>query len=180
MNTLPTLQTERLLLRPFSLADAPEVQRLAGDRDVASTTLRIPHPYKDGMAEEWIGTHAEKFGSGKGISLAITLRTSETLLGAVGLEICREHSRAELGYWIGKPYWRQGFATEAAHALVNHGLHVIGLNRIYAEHLVRNPASGRVMIKIGMRREGTLRQHTKKWDVFEDVEIYGLVKGDVP
>lgn len=128
----------------------------------------------------WLGTHAEKCVSGKGISLAITLRTPATLVGAVGLEICREHSRAELGYWIGKPYWGQGFATEAAHALINHGFQMLGLNRIYAEHLVRNPASGRVMVKIGMRREGTLRQHTKKWDVFEDVTIYGLVKGDVP
>ena len=110
MSTLPnvstprTLTTERLVLRPFTLADAPEVQRLAGDRDVASTTLRIPHPYKEGMAEEWIGTHAEKYASGKGLSLAITLRSPGTLVGAVGLEICKEHSRAELGYWIGKPY----------------------------------------------------------------------------
>lgn len=175
MNTSPTLTSDRLVLRPFTLADAMEVQRLAGDRDVASTTLRIPHPYKDGMAEEWIGTHADKFAKGEGISLAVTLRDAGALVGAVGLEICKEHSRAELGYWIGKPFWGKGYASEAAKALVDYGFKVAGLNRIYAHHIVRNPASGRVMLKIGMRREGTLRQHTKKWDQFEDVEVYGLL-----
>jgi len=175
MTTLPTLTTERLVLRPFTLADAPEVQRLAGDRDVASTTLRIPHPYKDGMAEEWIGTHTDKCAKGEGVSFAVTLRDAETLMGAVGLDICKDHLRAELGYWIGKPYWCKGFATEAARALVGYGFRVLGLNRIHAQHLVRNPASGRVMIKIGMRCEGTLRQHTKKWEVFEDVEIHGMI-----
>lgn len=178
MNTLPTLTTNRLLLRPFQLSDASDVQRLAGDRDVASTTLRIPHPYKDGMAEEWIGTHADKFTKGEAVSLAMTLRDAGMLVGAVGLEICKEHSRSELGYWIGTPYWGQGYATEAAKALVEHGFQIIGLNRIYAHHIVRNPASGRVMLKIGMRHEGTLRQHTKKWDAFEDVEVYGMLKCD--
>lgn len=178
MKTLPTLITSRLVLRPFTLADALDVQRLAGDRDVASTTLRIPHPYKDGMAEEWIRTHADKFARDEGTSLAVTLRDTGTLMGAVGLEICNEHSKAELGYWIGKPYWGKGFASEAAKALVDYGFQEAGLNRIYAHHIVRNPASGRVMLKIGMRHEGTLRQHTKKWEVFEDVQVYGVLKED--
>lgn len=161
--TLPTLKTSRLVLRPFTLADALDVQRLAGDRHVASTTLRIPHPYQDGIAEEWIGMHTDKFAKDEGISLAVTLLDVRTLIGAVGLEICKAHARAELGCWIGKPYWGKGFASEEAKALVDYGFKVAGLNRIYAHHLVRNPASGRVMLKIGMRHEGTLRQHTKKW-----------------
>lgn len=176
MNTLPTLTTSRLVLRPFTLADALDVQRLAGDREVASTTLRIPHPYQDGMAEEWIGTHADKFAKDEGISLAVTLLDGGRLIGAVGLEICKAHARAELGYWIGKLYWGKGFASEAAKALVDYGFKMAGLNRIYAHHLVRNPASGRVMIRIGMRHEGTLHQHTKKWDQFEDIEVYGLLR----
>jgi ribosomal-protein-alanine N-acetyltransferase len=178
MHTLPTLTTNRLVLRPFKLSDAPEVQCLAGDRDVASTTLRIPHPYKDGLAEEWIGTHAEEFAKREGISLAVVLREGGTLVGAVGLEICKDHSRAELGYWIGKPYWGQGYATEAAKALVDYGFQVICLNRVFAHHLVRNPASGRVMLKIGMRHEGMLRQHTKRWEAFEDVYVYGVLKNE--
>ena len=153
MNTLPTLATDRLLLRPFTLADAQEVQRLAGDRDVASTTLRIPYPYKDGMAEEWIGSHTDKCAKGEGVSLAVTLRDAGTLVGAVGLEICKDHLRAELGYWIGKPYWGKGFATEAARALVGYGFEVLGLDRIIGLAQPENVPSQRVLEKSGMTYE---------------------------
>jgi len=61
MKESPTLETTRLILRPFTVADAPDVQRLAGDREIASSTLNVPHPYEDGMAEQWIGTHQEKY-----------------------------------------------------------------------------------------------------------------------
>ena len=178
MNTLPTLLTERLILRPFTIDDAPQVQQMAGNREVASTTMRIPHPYKDGMAEDWIRSHAQDYAKGEGISLAITLRLTKTLAGAVGLTISREHDRAELGYWVGKEFWGKGFATEAAKALLTFGFQSLGLNRINARHLTRNPASGRVLVKIGMRHEGTLRQHVKKWGVFEDAKIYGILSSE--
>jgi RimJ/RimL family protein N-acetyltransferase len=171
----PSLKTARLLLRPFRQADADEVQRLAGDRDVADTTLKIPHPYEDGMAEKWIANHRDWFDRGEQAVFAITLSDDGRLLGAVGLRIEREDQRAELGYWIGKPYWGQGFCTEAARATVRFGFQQMGLHRIQACHLARNAASGRVLQKIGMTREGRLRQHTRKWDAFEDIEIYGIV-----
>jgi RimJ/RimL family protein N-acetyltransferase len=79
MQTYPTLTTPRLNLRPFSLADAPDVQRLAGSREVASTTLNIPHPYADGMAEPWIATHQEQYERGACVTFAIVLRTHHTL-----------------------------------------------------------------------------------------------------
>ena len=173
----PTLTSDRLLLRPFTLADAPVVQRLAGDRDIASTTLNIPHPYEDGMAETWIGGHQERFDKGELASFAVVLRDG-TLIGAIGLHIDQQHERAELGYWIGKPYWGQGYCTEAGRAVVHYGLETLGLNRIQARHLARNPASGRVMQKIGMRYEGYLRQHVIKWGVLEDIELYAILKSE--
>jgi len=173
----PTLETDRLLLRPFTLADASVVQRLAGDRAIASTTLLIPHPYKDGMAEKWIRSHRKAFEKGK-ISWAITLRSDNTLIGAIGLNVNRDHLRAEVGYWIGKPYWNRGYCTEAARAVVRYGFDVLGLNRIEAHHFARNPASGRVLQKLGMKPEGCLRQSVKKWDRFEDVQLYAVLKSD--
>ena len=176
MRRQPTLETPRLLLRPFRTADADDVQRLAGDRAVADTTLNIPHPYEDGLAEKWISNHRDWFEPGQQAVFAIVLRPEATLIGAVGLQITRDDQRGELGYWVGKPYWNQGYTTEAARALLDFGFEQLGLNRIHAWHFARNPASGRVMQKLGMTHEGCLRQHVRKWDAFEDLELYGILK----
>ncbi|OHA04084.1 MAG: GNAT family N-acetyltransferase [Candidatus Sungbacteria bacterium RIFCSPHIGHO2_02_FULL_52_23] len=176
MALFPQLKTERLILRAFDAADAADAARMAGCRDVASNTLRIPHPYSEEMARIWIASLASEFEKGESVTFAIAL--SGELIGAISLEITREFDRAELGYWIGKPYWGQGYATEAGHAVLAYGFGELGLNRIFAYHFSRNPASGRVMQKIGMTHEGHLRQHTKKWGVYEDEEIYGILKSD--
>jgi RimJ/RimL family protein N-acetyltransferase len=174
----PALETERLILRPFTLADAPRVQELAGDKAVASTTLLIPHPYEDGMAEEWIGGHQDKFEKNTETVFAITLKSEGLLIGAMSLHMNPHRENAELGYWIGKPYWNKGYATEAARAVLDYAFTTVRLHRVHASHLTRNPASGRVMRKIGMKHEGCRRQHVKKWDVFEDIEVYGVLRAD--
>ena len=178
MRTAPPLLTERLILRSLTLGDAQDVQHLAGERDIALMVLRIPHPYEDGMAEEWIRACADAYKKDEAINFAITLRTDKNLIGAIGLELEPENERAELGYWIGKPYWNHGYATEAARVVVAYSFEVLKLNRIYAYHFTRNPASGRVLEKVGMRYEGCRRQHTKKWDNFEDSIGYGMLKAD--
>lgn len=178
MRTAPPLLTERLVLRSLTLEDAADIQRLAGDRDVASTVLRIPHPYEDGMAEEWIRSCSEAYQNEEAINFAITLEAERNLIGTIGLELEEEHERAELGYWIGKSYWNQGYATEAAKAVIAYSFKVLKLNRIYAYHFTRNPASGRVLEKVGMRSESRRRQHTKKWGNFEDSIGYGILKVD--
>ncbi len=172
----PTLETERLILRPFQMSDVGNVQRLASAAEIAATTLNIPHPYPRSAAENWIRTHRARFEEGEGVDFAITLRDGGTLVGAIALQITPQHDRAEMGYWVGVPYWNRGYATEAARAVVRYGFRVLGMNRIYANHFPRNPASGRVMQKVGMTLEGTLRQHVKKGDVYEDLVYYGLLR----
>lgn len=174
----PTLSTPRLLLRPFSVHDAPAVQRLAGAEEVASTTLTIPHPYGDGVAEAWIRTHAPGYAAGTRAVFAVVDPSAQEVVGAVGLVISAEHARAELGYWIGVPFWNRGYATEASRALLDLGFGELGLNRVHAQHFVRNPASGRVMRRLGMRYEGRLRQHVRRWGRYEDLEQYGLLAGE--
>jgi len=176
MKQQPTLESNRLILRPFELTDAKEVQRLAGDRSIADTTLEIPHPYEDGMAEQWISTHQAKFEAGEMAHFAIIFRETNGLIGAIGLTIVPRFERAEPGYWIGKPYWGNGYCTEAARAVLEYGFTTLKLNRIHAHHFKRNPASGRVLQKLGMVRERFARQHVKKWDTFEDIELYGILK----
>ena len=178
MTQRPTLLTTRLVLRPFAPQDAPRVQQLAGAAEIASTTLNIPHPYQDGMAEAWIATHPPQFQEGKQVTWAVTLRETGELVGAMGLALNPEHRKGELGYWIGVPYWGQGYCTEAAHAVVAYGFWKLGLNRILARHFARNPASGRVMQKIGMKQEGLLRQDVVKWGAYEDMVCYGLLRDE--
>jgi [ribosomal protein S5]-alanine N-acetyltransferase len=175
--SLPTLRTERLVLRPFTPDDAPTVQRLAGAREVALTTQNIPHPYEDGMAERWIETHGAAWDERRFLTLAITC-DGEGLVGAVGLHIDATHRRGELGYWIGVPFWNRGYATEAARAVMDLGFEQLELNRIQARHMTRNPASGRVMRKLGMHHEGIHRQHVIAHGAFEDVAMYAMLAAD--
>lgn len=176
MSDLPSLKTRRLLLRPFSLDDAPRVQALAGAWEVASTTANIPHPYEDGIAEAWINSHHQAYQAEERLTLAIASVSESALVGAIGIRINKNNNLGEIGYWIGVPYWNQGFCTEAAQAILSYGFNSLGFNRIQARHLTRNPASGRVMRKIGMRHEGTLRQSVFCWGRYEDIEMYAILR----
>ena len=176
MKKILILETKRLRLRPFELSDAKEVQRLAGNWAIADMTSNIPHPYKDGMAETWISKHQEWFSQEKGVMLAITQKTNGALIGAISLMNISKGHQAELGYWIGKPFWNQGFCTEAGRAILLYAFTELSLLRVHATHFTRNPASGRVLKKLGMNHEGTRPRHIKKWDTYEDIELYGILK----
>jgi ribosomal-protein-alanine N-acetyltransferase len=178
---LPALRTTRLVLRPFVAADAPIVQAFAGARAIADTTLSIPHPYPEGGAAAWIASHADARARGLAVQYAITFADThadteaDSFIGTVSLGIDRNADLAEMGYWIGEPYWGYGYCTEAALRLLQFAFTDIGLNRVYARYLSRNEASGRVLRKLGMRHEGTLRQHVRKWDVLEDIHVLGVL-----
>jgi RimJ/RimL family protein N-acetyltransferase len=171
----PTLNTERLILRPFSIADADEVQKLAGAKEIYATTANVPHPYEDGMAEKWISTHASNFYNDLGVNLAITERIDRKLIGAIGLGANRQHYRAELGYWIGYPYWRKGYCTEAALELIRYGFEQMKYHKITARHMESNPASGRVMEKAGMKKEGILLDDIYKDGKYQTTIVYGII-----
>jgi RimJ/RimL family protein N-acetyltransferase len=171
----PTLETRRLRLRPFAAGDASTVQLLAGAREIAATTMNVPFPYEDGIAEAWISSHAEMWSHGTGMICAVDSKDEVRLVGAAGLRIEMAQRRAELGYWIGLRWWGRGYATEAAFALVAYAFDRLELQRVFARHFASNPASGRVLEKLGMRREGVLRRHVIKWGRFEDIVMYGVL-----
>jgi [ribosomal protein S5]-alanine N-acetyltransferase len=174
----PALRTRRLTLDAPALDDAPELQRLAGAREIADTTLSIPHPYELDHAVAWIEQQRKEAARGRAISFAVRL-SNRTLIGSCGLrDIDREHLQAELGFWIGRDWWGKGYAREAAAAVLRFGFETLALNRIYAHHMARNPAAGRVLEACGMRREGLLRQRVRKWDVYEDVVLYAALRDE--
>lgn len=179
MNQVPRIQTDRLLLRAFAPADAAAVKRLAGAWAIADTTRSIPHPYPEGAAEAWIRSHPRGFATGALHCFAVTVQVNGELTGAVSLmNPVPEAALMEIGYWIGVDYWKHGYCTEAARAVIDYGFAVLGLNRIHGHCLKRNPASGRVMEKLGMTEEGCLRQHIRKWNALEDVVIYGILRSE--
>jgi len=168
----PTLETARLRLRPYTDADIAELLPLIGAREVAATTLRIPHPYTERDALDFF---ALLQGTRK-MWLAITLRSDGRQIGGIGLTVDEKHQHAELGYWLGLPYWGQGYATEAAQEMLRYGFEDLHLHRIFASHFKHNPASGRILVKLGMRHEGCQREHLRKWDEFVDSELYGMLQ----
>lgn len=172
------LQGNQVRLRKFILADAPAVQALAGDPAIADTTLNVPHPYPDGAAEQWIASHESQFQQGTAAIYAIITLTDQALVGSIGVGIHSVHRRGQIGYWIGRPYWNRGYCTEALRLLLGDCFSRLNLHRVYASHFARNPASGRVMQKVGMQREGLQREHVWKDGRFEDSVLYGLLRSD--
>jgi [ribosomal protein S5]-alanine N-acetyltransferase len=138
----------RVQLRPLTLRDAPAVQRLAGDVAVASMTATIPHPYPPGAARAWITTHTRARKAGDFV-YAVT-RADGALVGTLGLRIA-PNPHGNVGYWIGRPYWGQGYATAAARAGIDTLFRCTALAWLMAAHLASNQASARVLAKCGMR-----------------------------
>lgn len=167
-----TLETQRLRMRPYSEADVAELVPLIGTREVAATTLRIPFPYTEEDAQQFIAASQE----GGKVWLAITSRSDGRQMGGIGLRVDERFQHAELGYWLGKPYWGKGYATEAAREMVHYGFEELKLHRIFASHFGHNPASGKILRKLGMRHEGCQREHLRKWDEFVDSEMYGVLR----
>jgi ribosomal-protein-alanine N-acetyltransferase len=166
------LETPRLILREWTESDVPELVPLIGAREVAETTLRIPHPYQEEHARKFIASLPKE----NELRLAIRLRSDGRLLGGIGLHPQVEHQRAELGYWIGVPFWGNGYATEAARELVRYGFETLKLNRIFAGHFEGNPGSRAILLKLGMRYEGCARQSVVKWGKPMDVHIYAILR----
>ena len=132
--SIPVLETERLCLRAPRLEDAKMVAALVNDRRIAENTARIPHPYAITDAREWIGAASKSDGEA---SFVVTM--GGEIIGA-----CGYHSRdgvPEIGYWLGVPFWGNGYATEAARALIDHAFGDRGHQVLLASARISNPAS---------------------------------------
>ncbi|EOK5722061.1 GNAT family N-acetyltransferase [Vibrio vulnificus] len=163
------IESERLILRPFSLSDAKRVSELAGDKQISEMTANIPYPYSISDAENWIRTHAELFLSGKGIVYAIVLKESSELIGAISFPKL-ENGLGILGYWLGVPYWGCGYATEASKFLILFSKKHYGLTRLKVMHLVENERSKSVIKKLGVKYVGDQTNRMQGKD--REVSVY--------
>jgi [ribosomal protein S5]-alanine N-acetyltransferase len=145
------MKTKRLILRPLEDRDAPRIAELAGDWAVASMTARIPYPYDETHSHQWIsGLEDGEFVRG--------IELNGELIGATGY-FADDDGAAEIGYWIGKPWWGRGFATEAARMMVRYCFTTAALPRLVCCHFVDNAGSQRVIEKLGFKSTGTCRAY---------------------
>ena len=170
--------TPRLRLRPPELRDAPAIARLAGDREVAATTASLPHPYEEGDARSWLESigddPAEDYFE---VVRAIILIDGGELVGMSGARITRPHRHAEIGYWLGRPFWGNGYAIEAVTSLVALLLEDLPeIERYFGRVFAGNQRSSAVLEKLGFIHEGTLRKQFMKWDELRDVEFWGSLR----
>jgi ribosomal-protein-alanine N-acetyltransferase len=178
MSDFPVIHTKRLILRLFSPEDIVQLEQYADDKDILATTSASEVP-QQGKIIEWIKIRKERYEKRQGIDFAIIKRDEDRIIGAIGLGFEYKNDESmQLGYWIGKGHWNQGYCTEAAREVLKYGFTTLGLHRIFSRAFTSNPASGRVLEKIGMKHEGTLREAYKHGDKFENMECYGLLKTD--
>jgi len=173
-----TITTDRLILRPFELSDAEEVSRLCNNYNVCKGTLSLPYPYPVESALGWIPTHKENFDNDIAYEFAVTDKETGTLYGCISIMNKKGQNNGEAGYWFGEEFWGRGYATEALACIIEFAFNYKGFHRVYARHFESNPASGRVMEKVGMLKEGRHIDHVFKADKYENVISYGIVKED--
>lgn len=173
---MKNLETKRLLLRAFNLADAKAIQQLAGDKDIADNTANIPHPYEDGFAEKWIERVTQEVNNGAKLVYAITFKNDGALIGTISMILHNETNQTEFGYWIGKPFWNKGYCTEAATVFLDYVFNTLKLKRLTACVFKWNKASSNVLNKLGFTCIGECTKYIAKWNKNIDFLDYELVR----
>lgn len=177
-HNLSTIETPRLILRQLCLEDVADVFAYTSDPDVARHTSWYPHRTIENSRQfvEWV---IKRYDAGQPAPWGVQHKVDTKIIGTCGFGAwIVEHSRAEIGYAIAKPYWNQGLVTEAVRKVLSYGFTSMNLNRIEATCVPENVGSWRVMEKVGMRREGILRQWVFSKDQFMDIAMYSILRSE--
>lgn len=162
-----TITTNRLILRLFNETDAAVVAKLCNNYNIYNNTLYLPYPYAIEDALSWMKHHFDNYNSNTSYEFAITDKESGELYGAIALSNNEKFQQGELAYWVGEAYWGNGYATEAARAMVQFAFKKKNYHKVFGRYFGSNPASGKVMENIGMTKEGILIHHVKKMTVMK-------------
>lgn len=137
--------------------------------------MYLPYPYSIEDALSWIEHHLDNFNANKSYEFAITDMESGELYGAIALSNNQKFNNGEIAYWIGEKFWGYGYATEAAQAILHFAFEEKQYHKVFARYFNSNPTSGRVMQKLGLKKEGILIDHVRKENRFEDLVYYGII-----
>ncbi|MFO1443880.1 GNAT family N-acetyltransferase [Bacillus sp. Bva_UNVM-123] len=170
-----SIYMDRLYLRLFERNDADTVRKLCNNFNIYKSTLNLPYPYSLNDALEWMEYHKKNFDEDRSYEFAITDKDNGDLFGAISLSNNQKFKNGEIAYWIGEEYWGKGYGTEAAKALIDFAFKEKKLHKVFARYFKTNPASGRVMEKIGMVQEGLLKDQVVKDGKYEDLIYFGII-----
>lgn len=172
---IPALHAPDLLLRPLKVEDAESLVPLMRDPRVAEPYVLPRYPWSLADAHAQIAAMEADFEANRRLDLGIEPLALKRVVGVVSLGFAPAHDRAELGFWVGQPYWRQGHAGAAARLLLQWAFEERRLHRVTARTLGDNPRAARLLQALGFVREGLLRQHQYHWGRFRDVAHWGLL-----
>ncbi|MEB1808346.1 MAG: GNAT family N-acetyltransferase [Bacillaceae bacterium] len=170
-----TITTRRLLLRLFQTSDAEAVTKLCNNYNIYKNTLYLPYPYVKQDALSWMEHHLENFNANKSYEFAVTDKETGELYGAIALSHNQAFHHGEIAYWIGEEYWGHGYATEAAQAILQFAFNEKQYHKVFARYFQSNPASGRVLQKLGLKQEGIFKEHVIKENRYEDLVYYAII-----
>jgi RimJ/RimL family protein N-acetyltransferase len=169
---------DQVRLSEFRASDKLALVQHLNDRDIYDRTLRIPFPYMEKDADEWLALVA-KITEQQGHQVHFAIRSADdALIGACGFDgfqVGKSH-RAEVGYWLAKPYWGQGIMTAVVQWVCRHAFEEFGLVKIIAHVFSHNLASARVLEKCGFQEEGYLHMHFLKDGQFIDARLFALLR----
>ena len=175
---MPALDTPRLRLRKLTMQDATDIFRYSRDTQVARHVLWDAHR-TIGDSRAYLRYMLRRYRQREAASWGIEYRATGQIIGTIGfMWIQTDNSAAEVGYSLSRDYWNRGLMTEALQAVIDYGFGRLNLNRIEAQHETTNPASGAVMLKCGMLKEGTLRQRLYNKGRYVDVDLYAILRRD--
>jgi RimJ/RimL family protein N-acetyltransferase len=169
--------TERLILRPPTLKDAGDIAENVNNLSVSRYLAVVPYPYSIKDARVFI-----KLSEKNRHNFGIVLKSSGKIIGMMGLRnLDKFVKKADVGYWLGKKYWRQGIATEALEAIVKFAFRRLKLVRLQAGVAVENKASANLLKKVGFKKEGLRRkaERAKSTGKWHDTYVFGLLRSDV-
>lgn len=172
------LSTERLRLKKFKINDAKQFSNLLKDKEVASTTLMLPFPCTRQDAIDIIKKYLEEQKHQKTMRWAMTLKETNSIIGGIRLVPNVSFNSAELGFWIGKNYWKKGLTYEAATAVIRYGFDQLKINRFDAHAMTENISSINLLHKLGFQQEGFHPQLVMKWGEYKDVFTFGLLRSN--
>ena len=177
---LPVLETPDLVLRPPRMRDAKAIHAYASDPEVARYVLWDPHRSLR-ETREYVRSLIVRARRGDPSAWVIALKGTDQAIGTIGFVwYSSENRSAELGYSLAREYWNHGYASQALLAVSREAFRSLPLNRLEAQHDLRNPASGKVMEHAGFRKEGVLRERLVNKGEFVSVALYALLRADLP